>query len=46
MTTTIVLIRHGAHDLLGRKIAGRMAGVGPNPTGHAQARALRERLAH
>jgi broad specificity phosphatase PhoE len=46
MTTTIVLIRHGAHDLLGRKIAGRMAGVGLNPTGHAQARVLGERLAH
>jgi broad specificity phosphatase PhoE len=46
MTTTIILIRHGAHDLLGRKIAGRMAGVGLNAVGHAQARALSERLAH
>jgi probable phosphoglycerate mutase len=44
MTTTIVLIRHGAHDLIGRKIAGRMAGVGLNPNGHAQARGLCERL--
>jgi broad specificity phosphatase PhoE len=46
MTTTIVLIRHGAHDLLGQKIAGRMAGVGLNPAGHAQAGGLCERLAH
>jgi probable phosphoglycerate mutase len=44
MTTTIVLIRHGAHDLLGRNIAGRMAGVSLNPTGHAQARGLCKRL--
>jgi probable phosphoglycerate mutase len=46
MTTTIILIRHGAHDLLGRQIAGRMAGVGLNAIGHAQARALSARLAH
>ena len=45
MTTTIILIRHGAHDLLGRKIAGRMAGVGLNAVGHAQSAALSERLA-
>jgi broad specificity phosphatase PhoE len=45
MTTTIILIRHGAHDLLGRKIAGRMPGVGLNALGHAQARVLSERLA-
>jgi probable phosphoglycerate mutase len=44
MTTTIVLIRHGAHDLLGQKIAGRMVGVGLNPTGHSQAWELCERL--
>jgi broad specificity phosphatase PhoE len=44
MTTTFVLIRHGAHDLLGRRIAGRMESVGLNPAGHAQAVALSERL--
>jgi broad specificity phosphatase PhoE len=44
MTTTFILIRHGAHDLLGRRIAGRMEGVGLNATGHAQARVLGERL--
>jgi len=44
MTTTVILIRHGAHDLLGRKIAGRMEGVGLNAAGHAQAHALSERL--
>jgi broad specificity phosphatase PhoE len=45
MTTTFILIRHGAHDLLGRKIAGRMAGVGLNTAGQAQAQGLIERLA-
>jgi broad specificity phosphatase PhoE len=46
MTTTFILIRHGAHDLLGRKIAGRMPGVALNAAGQAQARVLSERLAH
>jgi broad specificity phosphatase PhoE len=46
MTTTFILIRHGAHDLLGRKIAGRMPDVGLNAAGHVQARGLSERLAH
>jgi len=44
MTTTFVLIRHGAHDLLGREVAGRMDGVGLNAAGHAQAAGLSERL--
>src|ERR1051325_11185572 len=44
MTTTFILIRHGAHDLLGRRIAGRMPEVGLNAAGHAQARTLSERL--
>jgi probable phosphoglycerate mutase len=44
MTTTIILIRHGAHDLLGRVLAGRMAEVGLNAEGLAQARLLGRRL--
>jgi broad specificity phosphatase PhoE len=45
MTTTFILIRHGAHDLLGRKIAGRMPGVGLNAAGQTQAQGLSERVA-
>lgn len=39
------LVRHGAHDWLGRGIAGRLAGVSLNEAGHGQAQALVERLA-
>jgi broad specificity phosphatase PhoE len=46
MTTTFILIRHGSHDLLGRRIAGRMLGVGLNAAGQVQAQMLSERLAH
>ena len=42
--TTLVLVRHGAHDWLGRGIAGRMPGVVLNADGVAQAERLVERL--
>ena len=42
---TFLLIRHAAHDLLGRAIAGRIAGVSLNPEGQAQAERLAEWLA-
>jgi probable phosphomutase (TIGR03848 family) len=41
----ILLVRHGAHDLLGRTVAGRMEGVPLNPGGHEQAARLAEQLA-
>jgi broad specificity phosphatase PhoE len=44
MTTTVILIRHGAHDLLGQTMAGRNLGVRLNANGQAQARGLAERL--
>lgn len=43
--TTFLLIRHAAHDLLGKRIAGRMPGVGLNPAGRAQAEQVVERVA-
>lgn len=42
--TTFLLVRHAAHDLLGRVLAGRMSGVHLNAAGRAQAIALAERL--
>lgn len=42
--TSVLLVRHGAHDWLGRGIAGRMAGVALNAEGQAQAHRLVERL--
>jgi len=42
--TSFVLVRHGAHDWLGRGIAGRMPGVSLNEKGRTQARQLVERL--
>ncbi|HYF16636.1 MAG TPA: histidine phosphatase family protein [Ramlibacter sp.] len=38
--TTFLLVRHGAHDWLGRGLAGRKAGVSLNPQGWLQAEAL------
>ena len=38
--TRFYLVRHGAHDLLGRALAGRMPGVGLNAEGRAQAERL------
>lgn len=43
--TTFHLIRHGAHDLLDRTLAGRMAGVGLNAAGRAQAEVVARSLA-
>lgn len=42
--TSFVLVRHGAHDWLGRGIAGRMPGVSLNEEGRTQAHQLVERL--
>lgn len=44
MTTTFFLLRHAAHDRLGRVLCGRMAGVSLGETGRAQARKLGERV--
>ena len=44
MTTTFALIRHAAHGLLGRRMAGRMPGVNLDEAGQTQADALAERL--
>jgi probable phosphoglycerate mutase len=46
MSTTFLLIRHGAHDLLGKRIAGRGPGVHLNEQGRAQVESLAERLEH
>lgn len=43
--TTLILVRHAVHGLLGRVLAGRMAGVGLSAEGHAQAAALADALA-
>ena len=40
MTARILLIRHAAHDLLGKVLCGRMDGVGLNEAGEAQAARL------
>ena len=42
--TTFLLIRHAAHDLLNRKLAGRMPGVHLSAAGQAQAEQLAGRL--
>ena len=44
MTTNFLFIRHGAHDLLGKRIAGRQPGVHLNALGKEQAERLGERL--
>ena len=43
--TTFLLIRHGAHDLLGKALAGRTHDIGLNAQGRAQAEGLVGRLA-
>ena len=43
--TLVLLVRHAAHDLLGRRLAGRLPGVGLNPAGGQQSRQLAGRLA-
>lgn len=45
VTTTILLVRHAAHDHLGRILSGRMPDIPLNAAGCAQARALGRRLA-
>jgi broad specificity phosphatase PhoE len=44
--TTLLLVRHAAHDWIGRGVAGRMPGVGLNDEGSRQAKALIARLQH
>jgi probable phosphomutase (TIGR03848 family) len=44
--TTFLLIRHAAHGLLGRTLAGRMPGVHLSEEGKAQAERLADRLSH
>jgi broad specificity phosphatase PhoE len=44
MPTTIHLIRHGHHGLLGRILCGRMAGVGLDARGRAELAVCAERL--
>ena len=43
--TTLILVRHAVHGLLGRVLAGCMPGVGLSAEGHAQAAALADALA-
>jgi probable phosphoglycerate mutase len=43
--TTFLLIRHAAHDLIDRVLAGRKVDVALNANGHRQAEALARRLA-
>jgi probable phosphoglycerate mutase len=45
VTTTVFLVRHGAHDLLGRNLCGRMEGVVLNSVGQSEAEALARRFA-
>ena len=45
MTTTIFLVRHAAHELLGRVLTGRMPGVRLGAEGREQAARLAGRLA-
>jgi probable phosphoglycerate mutase len=44
VTATFLLVRHAAHDWLGRGIAGRLPGVGLNAEGQQQAQQLVQRL--
>ncbi len=43
--TLVHLVRHGAHDLVGHVLAGRMPGVHLSAEGRAQAERLADRLA-
>ena len=45
MATTLFLVRHAAHELVGRVLCGRMPGVALGPAGRGQAAALAQRLA-
>ena len=46
MTTTFFLVRHAAHDRVGRVLCGRMPGVSLGALGRDQARGLAERFAN
>lgn len=43
--TTVHLVRHGAHDLVGRRLCGRTPGIDIGAEGRAQAQAVAEALA-
>ena len=43
--TTVILVRHGSHDLLGKVLAGRMAGVSLSAAGRDEAERVAQRLA-
>lgn len=45
MTTTVFLVRHGAHDRLGKTLCGRMDGVTLSAQGRREAEAVARRLA-
>src|SRR5687768_15866817 len=45
MTTTLFLVRHAAHDFLGRILTGRMPGIRLGVEGRRQSELLAERLA-
>ena len=42
--TTVFLVRHGSHDLLGHRVAGRMDGVPLNADGRGEAARMAARL--
>jgi len=42
--TSLLLIRHAAHDVLGKRILGRTSGVHLNKAGRQQAEQLADRL--
>ena len=44
--TRFLLIRHATNDAVGKRFAGRVAGLHLNEEGQAQAKKLAERLAH
>jgi broad specificity phosphatase PhoE len=44
MTTTFLLVRHASHDLLGRVLAGRKAGVHLSEAGYREAIGVADRL--
>ncbi len=44
MATTFLLVRHAAHDLLGKAVAGRASGLSLNAHGRHEALQLAERL--
>lgn len=45
LVTTVMLVRHGSIDLIGKALAGRKPGVHLNERGHSEAQRLAEQLA-